>query len=271
VFLKVSTQLFVGNSHYYIFIRLYHVIMERLAAAKEMACKSQELAESDAPPADAETDAENGEAAEHADENGPGSESAAALSASSEQVKLVFEPFLPYVAPHFSHISHVILVCFQASRMALVATLKRETSGDLYKAFLSALRQLIEGKLEASAYEDALRTLLGSNAYILFTLHKIISQALKQLQMLLAEDTSQKLLELYTYERQRVSPGSACPATYRNNARLLLEGDDCFEMEQVFHFSTQTPISPIRRTPLFPRSQHFHSFLGGSCTRAASS
>jgi hypothetical protein len=86
VFLQVSTQLFVGNSHYYIFIRLYHVIMERLAAAKEMACKSQELAESDAPPADAETDAENGEAAEHADENGPGSESAAALSASSEQV-----------------------------------------------------------------------------------------------------------------------------------------------------------------------------------------
>ena len=26
-------------------------------------------------------------------------------------------------------------------------------------------------------YEDVLRTLLGSNAYILFTLHKIISQA----------------------------------------------------------------------------------------------
>jgi len=88
--------------------------------------------------------------------------------------------------------------------------------------------------MEASVYEDVLRTLLGSNAYILFTLHKIISQALKQLQMLLVEETSQRLLDLYTYERQRGSAGSMCEGTYRNNARMVLEGDDCFQMEQMY-------------------------------------
>ena len=65
----------------------------------------------------------------------------------------------------------------QASRAALHLQLRKEANGDLYLAFLSCLRQLIEGKMEASTYEDVLRTLLGSNAYILFTLHKIISQA----------------------------------------------------------------------------------------------
>ena len=57
-----------------------------------------------------------------------------------------------------------------------------------------ALYQLVEGKMEASVYEDVLRTLLGTNAYTLFTLHKIISQALKQLQLLLVEETSEKLV-----------------------------------------------------------------------------
>jgi len=104
----------------------------------------------------------------------------------------------------------------------------------MYQAFLLSLRQLVEGKMEASVYEDVLRTLLGTDAYTLFTLQKIISQALKQLQMLVVEETSQKLLGLYRYERGRVSMGSMSEATYRNNARLLLEGDDCFQVEQLY-------------------------------------
>ena len=35
------------------------------------------------------------------------------------------------------------------------------------------LKQVVEGKMEPSVYEDLLRTLLGTNAYILFTLNKI--------------------------------------------------------------------------------------------------
>eukprot|EP00965_Chrysotila_dentata_P214652 6188305-Pleurochrysis_carterae.AAC.2 len=42
--------------------------------------------------------------------------------------------------------------------------------------------------------------------------------------MLIVEDTSRRLLDLYVYEQGRVSAGSMCEATYRNNARLVLEG-----------------------------------------------
>jgi len=36
---------------------------------------------------------------------------------------------------------------------------------------------------------------------------------------------SRALVSLYTYERQRVACGAMAEATYRNNARLVLEGD----------------------------------------------
>ena len=193
---KTSAQLFVGNSHFCIFARLYHVILERLAAAKVMATKAQATAsangadEMDQEAKDGDNGLEDGTAAT------PGEAA--------------------------------------ATRAQLLASLRREANGDMYQAFLSSLRQLVEGKMEASVYEDVLRTLLGTDAYILFTLQKIISQALKQLQMVLVEETSVKLLALYQYERGRVGMGSFSEATYRSNARMLLEGDDCFQVEQLY-------------------------------------
>ena len=43
-----------------------------------------------------------------------------------------------------------------------------------------------------------------------------ISQMLKQLQIILVEETSEKLLDLYSYERRRTSMGSLSEATYRS-------------------------------------------------------
>jgi len=197
---KSTSQVLLGNSHLYIFVRLYHIVMERLAAAREMAKKASR-ASGDEDMAEA---TEN-KAATHGAANG--SAAASELSAVSLE---------------------------QEARRQTIAKLKDEAGGDLYLAFLAALRQLVEAKLEASSYEDILRTLLGSNAYILFTLHKILSQALKQLQMLLVEDASRQLVELYGYERQRVACGSMAESTYRNNVRLVLEGDEAFCVEQAY-------------------------------------
>jgi len=43
-----------------------------------------------------------------------------------------------------------------------------------------------------------------------------------------------KLLQLYEYERHRTSAGSMSEGTYRSNARMVLEGDDAFLMEQCY-------------------------------------
>ena len=67
--------------------------------------------------------------------------------------------------------------------------------------------------------------------------------------MLVVEETSQKLLGLYRYERGRVAMGSMSEATYRNNARLLLEGDDCFQVEPLTRTPTLTPTPTPTLTP----------------------
>ena len=201
---KTSAQLFLGNSHFYIFVRLYHVIAMRLDAARGMAAVAQAAAEQSA---EANGD-DKATAAATAVSSGNGIASAASVADESS--------------------------ADQMSRAALLAQIRADCKGDLYVAFTSCLKQLIDGKMEASTYEDAMRTLLGTNAYLLFTLHKIIAQALKQLQMILVEETSQKLMDLYQYERQRASAGAFCEATYRSNARMVLEGDDCFRMEQLY-------------------------------------
>ena len=201
---KTSSQLFIGNSHFYIFSRLYHLIVSRLDFARGMAAEAQA------------EDKANGK-----EEAASGASAAASATANG-------------IAPNAAAAGVGGASADQVSRVALIAQLRSEAKGDLYVAFTSCLKQVIEGKMEASTYEDVLRTLLGTNAYLLFTLHKIISQALKQLQMLLVEDVSTKLLELYEYERQRASAGSMSEATYRSNARMILEGDDCFRVEQMY-------------------------------------
>jgi hypothetical protein len=197
---KTSHQKFIGNSHFYIFVRLYHIILMRLDAAKDMAAKAaKEYASRQITDAEAAASKADAAAASSSAANGVDEASAEALNRASELQRI-----------------------------------RDECKGDMYLAFISCLRQLIDGKMEASAYEDVLRTLLGTNAYSLFTLHKVISQALKQLQMLLVEEASQTLLELYTYERCRALPGSLSEGTYRSNARMVLEGDDCFCMDQLY-------------------------------------
>jgi hypothetical protein len=138
---KTSSQLFIGNSHFYIFSRLYHIILMRLDAARTMAAKAD--------PAGAESaEAANGEK-EASATNGIAAGAAGVGGASTEH----------------------------ATRASLIASIRSEAKGDLYLAFQTCLKQLVEGKMEASTYEDVLRTLLGTNAYLLFTLHKIVSQA----------------------------------------------------------------------------------------------
>ncbi len=56
---------------------------------------------------------------------------------------------------------------------------------------------LIGGKIDSSAYEDAVRTRLGTNSYMLFTLYQLVHKVVKQLQNVLTDDISGRLVDLY--------------------------------------------------------------------------
>lgn len=51
---------------------------------------------------------------------------------------------------------------------------------DYYPAFLDMVKNVLDGNMESTAYEDTLREMFGIHAYIAFTLDKIVTYAVRQ-------------------------------------------------------------------------------------------
>lgn len=51
---------------------------------------------------------------------------------------------------------------------------------DYYSAFLEMVRNLLDGNMEASQYEDSLREMFTIHAYIAFTMDKLIQNIVRQ-------------------------------------------------------------------------------------------
>ena len=84
--------------------------------------------------------------------------------------------------------------------------------------------------MEPSVY--GLRTLLGTNAYILFS-RPILHAALKQLQVL-SSRTRRRSCSTCTTSSGCASRRGRCRRAYRNDARMILEGGDAFQIEQQY-------------------------------------
>lgn len=51
---------------------------------------------------------------------------------------------------------------------------------DYYSAFLEMLRNLLDGNMEASQYEESLREMFTIHAYVAFTMDKLIQNIVRQ-------------------------------------------------------------------------------------------
>lgn len=57
---------------------------------------------------------------------------------------------------------------------------------DYYSAFLEMVRNLLDGNMEASQYEDSLREMFTIHAYIAFTMDKLIQSIVRQVSVCLS-------------------------------------------------------------------------------------
>lgn len=56
---------------------------------------------------------------------------------------------------------------------------------DYYSAFLEMVRNLLDGNMEASQYEDSLREMFTIHAYMAFTMDKLIQSIVRQVSVCL--------------------------------------------------------------------------------------
>ncbi|MEW5314307.1 MAG: hypothetical protein WDW38_005815 [Sanguina aurantia] len=81
----------------------------------------------------------------------------------------------------------------------------------LHTSFIDKLTCVINSTMEVSAFEDQCRSLLGTNSYELFTLDKLVHKLLKHMQLMLQDESTMTLWELY---RSYINnPTSAHPET----------------------------------------------------------
>ncbi|KAE9353784.1 hypothetical protein PF008_g4823 [Phytophthora fragariae] len=136
----------------------------------------------------------------------------------------------------------------------------KEKTGD-YQAFVSKLYSLIDGSVDNSKYEDSCRSLMGSTSYFLFTMDKLVTLVLKQMQHLANDDTCQELIKAFTEVQGEPKPstdpaGAEAKATaYLNKTKSIFEGEGAFRIE----FNPGV----LRKTPLEARG-------GGSTPMGAS-
>jgi paired amphipathic helix protein Sin3a len=69
---------------------------------------------------------------------------------------------------------------------------------EYYSVFLDMVRNLLDGNMDSSSYEDSLREMFGIHAYIAFTMDKIIQNCVRQLHAIVTDDSSDAIMRLYS-------------------------------------------------------------------------
>uniref|UniRef100_A0A1B6LK83 Paired amphipathic helix protein Sin3a n=1 Tax=Graphocephala atropunctata TaxID=36148 RepID=A0A1B6LK83_9HEMI len=110
---------------------------------------------------------------------------------------------------------------------------------DYYSAFLDMVKNVLDGNMDANAYEDTLREMFGIHAYLAFTLDKVVIYAVRQLQHLVADEACTECVDLYLKAQSRGGAGGLCTtanlrfqaeAAYQRKAELALADENCFKM-----------------------------------------
>uniref|UniRef100_A0A8C5AQQ8 SIN3 transcription regulator family member Aa n=1 Tax=Gadus morhua TaxID=8049 RepID=A0A8C5AQQ8_GADMO len=110
---------------------------------------------------------------------------------------------------------------------------------DYYSAFLEMVRNLLDGNMEASQYEDSLREMFTIHAYTAFTMDKLIQSIVRQLQHLVSDDICVHVTDLYLAESTGGATGgpstaqaasSSVEALYQRKAEQLMSDENCFKL-----------------------------------------
>uniref|UniRef100_W5ND19 Paired amphipathic helix protein Sin3a n=1 Tax=Lepisosteus oculatus TaxID=7918 RepID=W5ND19_LEPOC len=110
---------------------------------------------------------------------------------------------------------------------------------DYYSAFLEMVRNLLDGNMDASQYEDSLREMFTIHAYIAFTMDKLIQSIVRQLQHIVSDEICVQVTDLYLSESSNgatggtlstQTPRAASEAAYQRKAEQLMSDENCFKL-----------------------------------------
>ncbi|XP_069994313.1 paired amphipathic helix protein Sin3a isoform X4 [Penaeus vannamei] len=128
----------------------------------------------------------------------------------------------------------------EATAVALRLKPKNEIAvEDYYPALLDMIKNVLDGNLEPTAYEDTLREMFGIHAYTGFTMDKVVTSAVRQLQHLVCDDPPVQCTAMYLSEAKKGAAGGplasahrrlAAEQAYQKKSERLLQDENCFKI-----------------------------------------
>jgi hypothetical protein len=107
---------------------------------------------------------------------------------------------------------------------------------DAYSCLLSQIMAVVDGTIDASKFEDSCRQLLGNKSFFLYTIDKILQQALKCLQAMANDEIITKLVGIFLYHRSRNIKSGTLPSLYRKHVAHCLSNT----LEEVYRLQYVT-------------------------------
>ncbi|XP_061457107.1 paired amphipathic helix protein Sin3b [Rhineura floridana] len=130
----------------------------------------------------------------------------------------------------------------RANDPAMELRLKQPSEVELeeyYPAFLDLVRNLLDGNIDPTQYEDTLREMFTIHAYIGFTMDKLVQNIVRQLHHLVSDDVCLKVVELYLSEQKCGAAGgnlssqcvrAAKETSYQWKAERCMADENCFKV-----------------------------------------
>jgi paired amphipathic helix protein Sin3a len=107
---------------------------------------------------------------------------------------------------------------------------------DAYSCLLSQIMAIVDGTIDATKFEDNCRQLLGNKSFFLYTIDKILQQALKCLQAMANDEIITKLVGIFLYHRSRNIKSGTLPSLYRKHVAHCLSNT----LEEVYRLQYVT-------------------------------
>lgn len=102
-----------------------------------------------------------------------------------------------------------------------------------YPTFLWLTQNLLNGALDLGIYEELIRETFGLEAYVAFTIDKLIQSIVRQILQVVASSDCVDLLKLFEKLQQSRCQSDAELAEYLTLAELIVQEENCYQLKSI--------------------------------------
>ncbi|RCH79740.1 Transcriptional regulatory protein sin3, partial [Rhizopus stolonifer] len=104
--------------------------------------------------------------------------------------------------------------------------LKMDTKKGYYNVLLALIDKLLEGEVDQQTFEESVRYIFGSDAYVLFTIDKLVLLLVRHIHIIITDAHSQRLFEIFKTEHRAEQMDQGDSLSYKTKVIGILDPVD---------------------------------------------